>query len=68
VEDPRSLLAWHLLGRLNPPIPDDLVATAEVAVDLVRAGAPDRPVDLPGGSSVAAAELVEALHLGRFTE
>ncbi len=68
MEEARSLLGWHLLGRLNPPIPDDLVAAAEVAVDLVRAGAPDRPVDLPGGSSAPAAELVEALRLGRFTE
>lgn len=63
-----SLLTWYLLWTLDPPIPDELVPGAERAVDLVRAGLADRPVDLPGRRSVRAGELVEHLGLGYFVD
>jgi len=64
----RSLLRWQLISRLYPYIPDDLVECAELAIDLVRAGRPDRSLDLPGGQAVTAGELVEALELDRFAD
>jgi hypothetical protein len=62
------LLRWQLITRLDPPIPDDLIGPAELAIDLVRAGSADRTVDLPGGQAVSAGDLVEALELDRLVD
>ncbi len=68
MEVPRSLMEWQLLSRLHPPIPDDLIASAERAIDLTRAGHGDYLVEIRAGASLPAGELVEQLGLDELVD
>lgn len=59
------MLVHHLRYNHVPPLPLELVETAEQALDLVASGS-SAEVQIPGGGHAPAADLVEALNLGDF--
>lgn len=72
----RTVLHWHLTSNHYPPLPNDMVAVAERAVELANEGEWEALVELPEGMARADTGerwarvwwLVERLHLEAFLD
>jgi len=67
-ENARAWLEAALQRQLIPPLPPGVVDAAERAIDLVRADAADRLVEIDAGPVLPAGTLVEMLGLDSFVE
>lgn len=69
-----TALHWHLTCNHYPPLPQELVQTAQQAVEAANAGEWDKELHLPPGialrgqQTATAALLVETMHLEAFLE
>lgn len=59
----RSALAWHLENNFIPPQPPELLEYCLQAIDACNANDPTRSIELPGGVTVTAGQLVDDLRL-----
>jgi len=64
----REALAWHLAYNFIPAQPPELLDYCMEAIDACNEGDPTRAINLPGGVSVTAGELVDDLRLNDLVE
>lgn len=63
-----TMVANHLRYNFFPPLPDDLVEPALLAVDFCQTEDYDAQVQIPGGNALAASTIVEELHLEQMVD
>ena len=61
-------IAWHLAYNFVPPQPPQLLEYCAQALAACNNGNPNQMINLPGGVSVTASELVDDLKLSDLLE
>ena len=61
-------LSWHLTGNHYPPIDEEFIPIAKVAIDLANSGEWDTLIEYPNGIQRTVGFTVEGMHLEYFLE